>query len=95
MGFSMFESILIGGMAAYVLNEVKLPPCIIGEPIKDSGYCVSRQYADIKMDFIAFSKKLNTNPQDLRIIIDLKNYGSFSMPYRKDGVILEYRVNFD
>jgi hypothetical protein len=91
----MLESVIIGGMAAYMLNEIRLPPCIIGEPIKDSGYCVSRQYADIKLDFIAVSKKLNTNPEDLRITIDLKNYGSFSMPYRKDGIFLEYRVNFD
>ena len=91
----MLESVIIGGIAAYMLNEIRLPPCIIGEPIKDSGYCVSRQYADIKMDFIAFSKKLNTNSQDLRITIDLKNYGTFLIPYRKDGIVLEYRINFD
>jgi hypothetical protein len=91
----MFESIIITGMAAFALNKVQLPSCIVGEPIKDSGYCVSRQYADIKLDFIAVSKKLNTNPEDLRITIDLKNYGIFSMPYRKDGIFLEYRVNFN
>ncbi len=91
----MFESMIIGGMAVYVLNGVNLSPCIVGEPIKDSGYCVSRQYVDVKLDFIAFSKKLNTNPQDLRMTIDLKDYGIFSMPYKKDGIIIEYRVNFD
>jgi len=91
----MIESLVVGGMVAYFMKEIQLPPCIIGEPIKDSGYCISKQNADIKIDFVSFSKKINTNPQDLRIIIDLKNYGSFSVPYKKDGVILEYRVNFD
>lgn len=91
----MFESMIIGGIAAFILNEIRLPPCIIGAPIKDSGYCVSRQYADIKMDFVSISKKLNTNPQDLRITIDMQKYGNVSVPYRKDYIFLEYRVNFD
>lgn len=91
----MFESILISGMTVYAFKEVELPKCIIGKPIKDSGYCISRQYADIKIDFISFSKKLNTNPQDTKIIFDFQKYGVFSIPYRKDKIIIEYQLKFD
>lgn len=91
----MFEKLIVSGITAYVLKGTQLPSCFIGEPIKDSGYCISRQSAEIKLDFVTFYRKMNTNPQDFRITIDLQKYGTFSIPYSKDGIILEYRINFD
>jgi hypothetical protein len=91
----MFEKLIVSGITAYVLKEVQIPSCFVGEPIKDSGYCISRQSAEIKIDFVTFSRKMNTNLQDTKIIIDLEKYGSFSFPYKKDGILIEYRINFN
>jgi hypothetical protein len=88
----MLETFIVAGVVSYFVGQVKLPPCIIGK--ENSNYCVSRQYANIKSEHIEFVKKLNTNPNDARVIIKLKEYGTISVPYDPNKLTFEYHVNF-
>lgn len=90
--FLMVTTYIAAGMIAFLFGQVKLPNCIIGA--ENSSYCISRQYANIKSEHIEFVKKLNTNPNDARVIIKLKEYGTISVPYDPNKLTFEYRVNF-
>jgi len=91
----MLESFAISGIAAFLFKDVHLPSCIVGSPIQNSGYCVSAQYTDIKIDYVSISKKNNTDFNNLKITVDFDKYGSFSIPYRKNSIVLEYKINLD
>lgn len=92
LAFLMITTYIMAGAIAYFFGQVKLPYCIIGA--ENKNYCVSRQYANIKSEHIEFVKKLNTNPNDARVIIKLKNYGTISVPYDPNKLTFEYHVNF-
>lgn len=88
----MIQSFIIAGIASYMIGQVKLPSCILGA--ENQNYCISRQYANFHYENIEFVKKLNTNPNDTRIIIKLKKYGTISIPYDTNKLTFEYHVNF-
>lgn len=88
----MFETFIVAGIVSYFVGQIKLPPCIIGA--ENKNYCVSRQYANLKSEHIEVVKKLNTNPNDARVIIKMKDYGTISVPYDTNKLTIDYHVNF-
>lgn len=88
----MLETFIVAGVVSYFVGQVKLPPCIIGK--ENSNYCVSRQYANVRYENIEFAKKLNTNPNDTRIIIKLKDKGTVVVPYDPNKFTIEYSLSF-
>lgn len=90
--FLMVTTYIAAGMLAFLFGQIRLPYCILGE--ENSSYCVSRQYANIKSEHIEVIKKLNTNPNDTRVIIKLKEYGTISVPYDPNKLTIDYHVNF-
>lgn len=87
----MFETFIVAGIVSYFVGQIKLPPCIIGA--ENKNYCVSRQYANIKSEHIEVVKKLNTNPNDARVIIKLKEYGTIVVPYDPNKLTIEYSLS--
>lgn len=88
----MVTTYIAAGMIAFLFGQIKLPNCILGAESKN--YCVSRQYANIKSEHIEVVKKLNTNPNNARVIIKMKEYGTISIPYDTNKLTFEYHVNF-
>lgn len=90
--FSMIVTYIAAGFVAFLFGQIRLPNCIIGE--ENKNYCISRQSANIKSDHIEFIKKLNTNPNDARVIIKLKEYGTISVPYDTNKLTIDYHISF-
>ena len=88
----MIGTFVLAGIVSFFVGKVKFPPCILGAEGK--YYCVSRQEANIRYENIEVIKKLNTKPNDARVIIKLKDYGTISVPYEQNKFTFEYRVDF-
>jgi hypothetical protein len=88
----MLETIVAAGIVSFFVGQIRLPSCIIGA--ENKNYCVSRQYANIRSEHVEVVKKLNTNPNDARVIIKMKEYGTISVPYDAKKLTFEYHVNF-
>ena len=87
----MVITYIAAGMIAFLFGQIKLPNCIIGA--ENKNYCVSKQHANIKSEHIEFVKKLNTNPNDARVIIKLKEYGTIVVPYDPNKLTIEYSLS--
>jgi hypothetical protein len=92
LAFLMVTTYIAAGMLAFLFGQIRLPSCIIGA--ENKNYCVSKQHANIRSEHIEFVKKLNTNPNDARVIIKLKEYGTISVPYDTNKLTIDYHVNF-
>jgi hypothetical protein len=90
--FNMIETMIMAGAVSFFIGQIKLPYCLIGAESKN--YCISRQYANLKSEHFEIVKKLNKNPNDTRIIIKMKEYGTISVPYDSNKITFDYHVNF-
>lgn len=91
LAFLIVTTYIMAGMVAFLFGQVRLPYCILGE--ENKNYCVSRQYANFHYENIEFVKKLNTNPNDARVIIKLKEYGTIVVPYDPNKLTIEYSLS--